>query len=325
MRIAIIGCGLIGQKRAATLGEHSLVVCCDIDANKAAKLASTSDGAEATTDWQPVMARADVNAVIICTTHDMLASIAECAALQGKHALIEKPGARRAEELEPVVRAAEKTGVVVKIGFNHRYHRAFRKAREIFDSGVLGELFFIRARYGHGGRPGYEREWRANPSISGGGEAIDQGMHLIDLARWFMGDLKLSGGKATTYFWDMPVEDNAFFLLENERGRVAFLHSSWTEWKNMFSFEICCRKGKLEISGLGGSYGPERLAHYQMQPEMGPPPTTVYEYPMADDSWNREFQAFVEDIENGRARCPGVNDAQAALRIVERLYEGHQQ
>jgi hypothetical protein len=62
-----------------------------------------------------------------------------------------------------------------------------------------------------------------------------------------------------------------------------------------------------------------------MQPEMGPPPTTIYEYPMTDDSWNCEFQAFVEDIENRRARCPGVNDAQAALRIVERLYEGHQQ
>jgi predicted dehydrogenase len=325
MRIAIIGCGLIGQKRAATLGEHSLAVCCDIDADKAVKLASTREGAEATTDWQAVMERADVNAVIVCTTHDMLARIAECAALKGKHVLIEKPGARRAEELEQVIRASKQTGVVVKVGFNHRYHRAFRKGRQIFDSGVVGELLFIRARYGHGGRLGYEREWRANPSISGGGEAIDQGMHLIDLARWFMGDLKVSGGKMATYFWDMPVEDNAFFLLESERGQVAFLHSSWTEWKNIFSFEICCRMGKLEISGLGGSYGLERLAHYQMQPEMGPPPTTIYEYPMADDSWNKEFQAFVEDIGEGRPPCPGVNDAQAALGIVEQLYEARQQ
>ena len=90
----------------------------------------------------------------------------------------------------------------------------------------------------------------------------------------------------------------------------------------MFSFEICCRMGKLEISGLGGSYGLERLAHYQMQPEMGPPPTTIHEYPMTDDSWNKEFQAFVEDIRQGRIPHPGVRDAQAALGIVERLYEG---
>ena len=234
MRIAIIGCGLIGQKRAGTLGEHSLAVCCDIDENKALALAASREGAEVTTDWRLVMERTDVNAVIVCTTHDLLAKIAECAASKGKHVLVEKPGARRAGELEPVIRASEKTGVVVRIGFNHRYHRAFRKAREIFDSGVVGELLFIRARYGHGGRPGYEGEWRADPSVSGGGEAIDQGMHLIDLARWFMGDLKLSGGKAATYFWKMPVEDNAFFLLESERGQVAFLHSSWTNGRTCF-------------------------------------------------------------------------------------------
>ena len=99
------------------------------------------------------------------------------------------------------------------IGFNHRYHRAFRKAREIFDSGALGEMMFVRGRYGHGGRPGYDKEWRAVPELSGGGELIDQGMHLIDLARWFLGDFEKVQGHIATYFWNMPVEDNGFLLL----------------------------------------------------------------------------------------------------------------
>jgi predicted dehydrogenase len=320
-RVAIVGCGLIGQKRAKTLAGHtSLSVCCDVEAGKAEALANGYDGAAISTDWKSVVRRDDVDAVFVCATHDLLAPIAEAAALNGKHVLIEKPGARRAHELIAVEQAAKKTGAIVRVGFNHRYHRAFQKAREIFESGVLSDLMFIRARYGHGGRIGYGREWRAVPEISGGGEAVDQGVHLLDLARWFLGDLKFVAGRAPTYFWKMPVEDNAFFLLETESRQTAFLHASWTEWKNLFSFEIFGRMGKLEISGLGGSYGTEKLAHYQMLPDMGPPPTTIYEYPMPDNSWEVEIAEFMEDIRRGRAPQPGVADARAALAIIEQLY-----
>lgn len=149
---------------------------------------------------------------------------------------------------------------------------------------------------------------------------IDQGIHLIDLARWFLGDLSCLGARTPRYFWNMAVEDNAFLLLESATQQVAFLHASWTEWKNLFSFEIAGRAGKLEISGLGGSYGVERLTYYQMSPEMGPPETTAWEFPMADDSWEAEFAEFVVDIRLNRQPRPGIADAQAALRIVEQAY-----
>jgi len=321
LRLAIVGCGLIGQKRAANLASRaSVTVCCDVNIQRAEALSKITGAAIATTDWRSAVSRTDVDAVIVCTTHNMLAPIGQAAADCGKHVLIEKPGACRAAELDPVTEAATRTGVLVRVGFNHRYHQSFRKAREIYESGVLSDLLFIRARYGHGGRRGYEQEWRAVPEISGGGEGIDQGIHLVDLTRWFLGDLKLVAGRAPTYFWNMPVEDNAFFLLETESRQVAFLHASWTEWKNLFSFEICGRTGKLEISGLGGSYGIERLAHYQMSPEMGPPETITYEYPMADNSWAVEIAEFVEDIRLGRQPRPGIADAQAALQVIEQLY-----
>lgn len=320
-RVAIVGCGLIGQKRARSLAGCRLAVCCDTLPDKAEALARTAPGAVASADWQAVVKSPDVDVVLVATTHDMLAPIACAAAMAGKHVLIEKPGARRACELDPVVDAARRTGALVRVGFNHRYHRAFRKAREIFESGVLGEMMFVRARYGHGGRPGYEREWRAVPELSGGGELIDQGMHLIDLARWFLGDFSKVQGHIATYFWDMPVEDNAFLLLRTAAGATAFLHATWTEWKNTFSFEISGRMGKLEISGLGGSYGTEKLTFYQMTPGMGPPATTAWEYPMADDSWEAELAAFLEDIRLNRQPSPGLADAQAALRVVERIYQ----
>jgi predicted dehydrogenase len=118
----------------------------------------------------------------------------------------------------------------------------------------------------------------------------------------------------------MPVEDNAFLLLETAGGQTSFLHATWTEWKNLFSFELYGRDGKLEINGLGGSYGVERLAYYEMSAEMGPPATTIWEFPMADDSWEQEFSAFLEDIRLGRQPDPGIPAAQAALRVVEQVY-----
>jgi predicted dehydrogenase len=239
----------------------------------------------------------------------------------GKHILVEKPAARNTKELEPVIVAAKKKGVKIHVGFNHRYHRSLRKARELIDSGELGELMFIRARYGHGGRLGYDKEWRANPELSGGGELIDQGPHLIDLSRWFFGDFQEVQGFAQTCYWDMPVDDNGFMLLKTSKKQTAFLHVSCSEWKNLFSMEIYGRDGKLDLSGLGGSYGIEKITWYKMLPEMGPPETTSWEYPMGDDSWAVEIAEFYDDILLDRSPTAGLKDAHAVLKIIETIYQ----
>jgi predicted dehydrogenase len=261
-----------------------------------------------------------VDAVIVSTTNDSLAPVTLAAIQLGRHVIVEKPAARGSSELLPVVDLASRSHVHVQVGFNHRYHPAFRKARQIYESGALGELMFIRGRYGHGGRLGYEREWRADPKIAGGGELMDQGVHLIDLARWFLGDFVHVTGWSKTFFWDMPVEDNGFLLLRTARDKAAWLQVSCTEWKNMFSFEIYGRLGKLQIDGLGGSYGVERLSHYRMLPQMGPPETTIWEYPGEDLSWELELQDFEDAVRGQRTGAPGLNDALATLEVVETIY-----
>ena len=318
--IGIVGCGMIGQKRAKALGTGGrLVACADIDVDRAEFLARSS-AAKVFRDWRELVWLPEVDIVVIATLHDSLAAITLAAIEAGKQVLVEKPAARSVSELEPVMIAAGKKGVKVHVGFNHRYHRSLRKAKEIFDSGVLGELMFIRARYGHGGRIGYDKEWRAKPELSGGGELIDQGPHLIDLSRWFLGDFIEVQGFAHTYFWDMPVDDNGFMLLRTEKKQTAFLHVSCTEWKNLFSMEIYGRDGKLDLSGLGGSYGMEKLTWYKMLPEMGPPETISWEYPMGDDSWAVEMAEFYDDIRLDRAPSAGLGDAYAALKIIEKIY-----
>lgn len=318
--VAILGCGLIGQKRSKALASTKLIVCADVNETRAKALAADFPDCIGTSDWRSAIQRDDVEIVIVATTNNALVDASLAAVNAGKHVLVEKPAARNVKELDVLLETANKLGAMVRVGFNHRYHPALLKARELVDSGELGELMFVRGRYGHGGRIGYDREWRANPAFSGGGELIDQGVHLIDLSRWFLGDFSEIQGFAHTYYWDMPVDDNGFMILKTEKKQTAFLHVSCTEWKNLFSMEIYGRGGKLHIEGLGGSYGLEKLSFYKMPPEMGPPDTTIWEYPRGDNSWKLEFDEFLEDIRLGRIPSANLNDARKALLAVEKIY-----
>lgn len=318
--VGIIGCGLIGGKRAAVLDPGVLKICADTVSERAEALAKKHGQARATTEWRDVVRADEVEVVFVSTTNNLLAEITIAALEAGKHVLVEKPAARSTREVQRIMNVAEKTGGLVRVGFNHRYHPALLKAHELILSGELGELMFLRGRYGHGGRVGYDREWRADPELSGGGELIDQGVHLVDLSRWFMGDFPDVSGFAHTYFWSMPVDDNAFMTLKTAEEQVAFLHVSCTEWKNLFCLEIYGRDAKLQIDGLGGSYGVEKLTYYRMLPEMGPPETTCWEYPRGDKSWQLEYNEFMEDIKLGRQPAAGLRDAYAALEVVEKIY-----
>lgn len=317
--VAIIGCGLIGGKRAAAASPARVVACADVDSARAASLAAQIPGAQAAT-VADALARPDVDIAVVATTNDALAPTTIAALAAGKHVIVEKPAARSVKEADTIIAAAAAARRLVRVGFNHRYHPALQQARRLVDSGAVGPLMFIRGRYGHGGRIGYDREWRADPARSGGGELIDQGVHLIDLSRWFLGDFVTRDGFATTYFWPMPVDDNGFMLLRTAGGQAAFLHVSCTEWKNLFSLEIYGRGGKIAIDGLGGSYGLERLALYQMRPEMGPPDTTTWEYPRGDQSWAIEWADFLEDVKLGRTPSAGLAEARAALEVVAAIY-----
>ncbi|HEY3756024.1 MAG TPA: Gfo/Idh/MocA family oxidoreductase [Opitutaceae bacterium] len=325
IRFAQIGCGLIGKKRAAalkTLAPDAALACaCDTDRSRAEALAASVPGCRVAGSIEEVLADASISAVIVSTLNAALAPIARAAAAAGRHVIVEKPGALDAGQLRSVQEAAKRTGAKVRISYNHRYHPALQKARELVDAGAVGPLMFLRARYGHGGRTGYDREWRADPKLSGGGELIDQGVHLIDLAGWFMGDFAQVDGHATTSFWKMPVDDNAFVSLRTAAGQTAWLHASCTEWKNLFSLEIYGRDGKLAIDGLGGSYGVERLAFYRMLPEMGPPETTLWEYPRGDDSWAVELREFLADIRQDREPSPGLTEAIRTLDVVAAIYQ----
>lgn len=326
LRVGIVGCGLIGAKRAAALRpEDELLACCDID-EEAARALAKRHGARACTSIDELL-EAKPQVVVVATVHNRLAELSEQALRAGAHVLVEKPAALGTAQVDRLIAAQRAAGRLVKVGVNHRFHPGIERAAAEVHSGRHGELMHLRARYGHGGRIGYEREWRTDPERSGGGELIDQGMHLLDLSCWLAGPLPLHSALLRTHFWETPVEDNAALILGEAQSRTApwaMLHVSWTEWKNLFSLEVYCTTAKLEVDGLVRSYGPQRLRIHRMGRELGPPDTWEIAYPDEDRSWQREWLSFSaaisagdEDLLNG-----ALNDARYAWEQVEAAYAG---
>jgi predicted dehydrogenase len=314
---------LISSKRVDALPEGArLVAVFDIDVVRADALAAQRPGADVAGSPEAMFERDDVDLVIVATPHRELAPLAVGALDAGRHVLVEKPGAIDVAGARAIAEHAAAAGRVACVGFNHRFHPAMATAKRIVDGGEFGAVMHIRARYGHGARLGYEREWRADRAVSGGGELIDQGIHLVDLTRFFAGDATLAFSELRTSFWDMRVEDNAFLALRCESGAFAWLHASWTEWKNLFSLEIMLERAKIDIAGLGGSYGTESLTLFEMLPEMGPPIAHHEEWKQSDESWALELEACVQAVDGASPRGASIDDAVAALAIVGDAYLG---
>ncbi|MBI2596919.1 Gfo/Idh/MocA family oxidoreductase [Candidatus Daviesbacteria bacterium] len=321
MNVAIIGTGLIGKKRAQSLPGHvNLKTVCDIDLVKGNEFAYLFN-CIFEKSWQKVVKDKRIQAIFISVTNNNLSRIANSAISSGKHVLIEKPGGINIKQLRETYTIYKRNPIVVMYGYNHRYHPAIQKAKQLIDSQRFGNILFIRARYGHGGRLGYEKEWRFQKEVSGGGELIDQGCHLIDLVNFFCGEMDQATGFITNLFWKTKLEDAAFFQLRNKKNQVADLSVTCVEWKNIFSFEIMLQNAKIQIDGLGGSYGKEKLILYKMRPEMGPPDKEEFEFTDEDTSWKDENNLFFNKIKQKDYNNTSIKEAMYVLGIIEKLYQ----
>ena len=322
--VAVIGCGLIGARRAATAAAHPgtvLRVVADTDVARARDLAERH-GVDWTTDWRQAVARHDVDAVVVCTPNAYLAPVANAALEDGRHVLIEKPMGRSVEEAESMAATAARAGRILKVGFNHRYHPAITAAGQYLRAGEIGTLVQLRARYGHGSRPGCEAEWRGNSRMAGGGELLDQGVHVVDLFQWLAGAPLRVHAELQTAVWNLaPLEDNAFGLLRFAGGVVGQFHVSMTQWKNLFSFELHGSSGALVVEGLGGSYGTERLTVVRRNMAGGVPEVEVRDFAGPDESWSLEWDDFATAIHGGRLGHGAPEEGVAVMRTVAALYE----
>jgi predicted dehydrogenase len=319
LKVAIIGAGRQGLRRLQAiqeLGGDDVVIVADKSRDAAESLAGRAN-CSWSTDWRSAL-DASADAVLICTppnTHDQ---IARQALRAGRHVLCEKPLATTAVAAWEMVAEAKRAGRVLKCGFNYRFHPAIQRARALLQDGPLGHLIELRSRHGTGGRPQFEREWRTRPGESGGGILMDQGVHVLDLFQWLAGPFhRVIARTATTYWPIAPVEDNVVAVLVGENV-LAGLHVSWTQWKNLFTFDLFLSEGSIRIVGLGGSYGDERLIVRRGAGEDRV--MEVVEFRGPDPSWQAEWREFAAAASEGRQPSGSGRDGAEVLTLVEAVY-----
>jgi len=327
IKVAIAGFGKIGQVRAKEINknEHTELVAI-YDINKPEKIDSNIKFCES---FEELLSQ-DIDAVFVCAFNDVLANYTTLALKAGKHVFCEKPPARTSQELKDVIKIEKSSGKILKYGFNHRYHYSVIEAKKLIESGEMGKLLWLRGVYGKAGSIDYHKNWRNYKHISGGGILIDQGIHMLDLMRYFSGQNFIHiNSFVTTSFWDIEAEDNAFAIMQSNEKVTAMLHSSATQWKHKFLLEMCFEEGYINLDGiLSGtrSYAPEKLVVGKREFEditfaMGKPKETTTWFEN-DDSWKLEIDEFVNAILNKEPILNGTSkDAIETLKLVERIYE----
>jgi predicted dehydrogenase len=321
---AIIGAGRIGQIRAEVIRRSDrtvLAAVADTDRARAEKLVEGTS-AEVSSDWVSLIVREDIDVIVVSTPTKFHASVTIAALESGKHVLCEKPLGRNVEEARRMFDAARASGRVLKTGFNYRHMAHVRKAKELLQAEVLGPLHFLRCRYGHGGRPGYEKEWCTDAELSGGGVLLEQGIHIFDLVRYLLGEPTQLVGQTQRFYWNFPtVEDNSFCILQTLTGQVAQIHVSWTQWVNTFDIELFGRDGYLRLEGRDGHYGSQRLTWGKRKPDHTRPTEEQFEFVAPDDSWTREWNEFQSAIEQAREPNGSAGDGLRAQQLIEAAYQ----
>ena len=251
MNYGLIGCGGIGWLRAQALNQSEndhLLTVHDLDESRAYALASRY-GCSVESSWNNLIARDDVEAVIVSTPPSLHTEMTIAALNAGKHVLCEKPLARNLDECRQMLDAANKSGMFLATGFNYRFYPSILKARELFDAGLIGELDHIRSYTGYTAAD-HNHDWLHDYSVMGGGSLRDNGIHLIDLTTYFLGKAEKVDGMASNSVWGFQgCEDNGFILMRNTNGNVATLQASWTEWQGYkFLIEIYGSRGCIRTS-----------------------------------------------------------------------------
>lgn len=324
LRVGIAGYGVVGQRRRQFIDQHprlQTVAVCD----QTFPGVGSFDGVRCFTDYRQLVGQEPLDVLFVCLPN-YLAPEATIAGLErGMHVFCEKPPGRDVSDIKRVIEAEKQhPGLLLKYGFNHRYHDSVREALRLVRSGELGEIINLRAVYGKSKIIPFSGGWRAERRYAGGGILLDQGIHMVDLIRLFCDEFVDIKSCISNRYWKHDVEDNAHALMQDSRGRIALLHSSATQWQHLFSLEITLTEGYLGLRGIlsgSKSYGQEQLVIGRRdESDTGTAREEIITY-LEDNSWRDEVYEFADAICNGGTINSGHSaDALATMKLVYRIY-----
>jgi predicted dehydrogenase len=315
LKFAVVGCGRMGLRRISLIKNHPkaelrYVEDCD---EEVVRKVSREAGCEYFSGWEKLVSCSDIDCVVVSVPNKFHRDICIAALEAGKHVFCEKPLARNPVEAQEMVEAAQRSHCFLKVGSNLRYFPSILKAKELLDANQLGEVLFARGWIGHSGWQ--VGTWYTNTEMVGGGTLLDNGCHLLDLYRWFLGEVKSCVGFTTTSLWPItPLEENAMALFRFSNNRIAFLQSSWTEWAGYMYLEIYGTQGILRIDNRGQSCV-TTLSNREGQ-------NKVFDYSQeTPKSYVLEFDDYVNAIIDNRQPLPSGLDGLRAVQMAHAVYQ----
>jgi predicted dehydrogenase len=319
IKVAQIGAGSFGKKRAESVQQCEKAELSAIaDANPETAVKAAEELGIKPLGLEDVLQSPEIDVVTIATPNAHHAELA-CSALRaGKHVLCEKPVARNAEEALEILKVSNETGKKVKVGSNHRYFSSVMKARQIVDSGYIGKVVSFNGRIGHNGER-IKGSWFWDKEQSGGGAILDNGCHLLDIARWFMGDFVKGSGLTSNVYWkDAQVEDTATGVFATEDGRVATINASWRLLSGYFHFELNGEKGYVTVDGRFDTHGGDRVFVRNLE-DGGEIQSFDFGH-VRPESYKLELEEFFQALEEGRSPDPSAEDGYKIMKMVEAIY-----
>ncbi len=324
LRVGIAGYGVVGTRRRQFIDQHphlKTVAVCD---RKFRKCFTMPDGVRAYRNYHQLLEE-PLDVLFISLPNYLAPEVTIAGLERGLHVFCEKPPGRTVSDVKKVIEVEKKhPNLLLKYGFNHRYHDSVREALRLIDSGKFGEIINLRGVYGKSKIIPFSGGWRASRRYAGGGILLDQGIHMVDLMRLFCGEFIEVKSYISNSYWHHNVEDNAYALMRDTKGRIAMLHSSATQWQHRFSLEVNLTEGFLELHGIlsgSKSYGQEKLViGWRDEADVGTTKEETFTY-LEDNSWRDEIWEFADAIIKGEKIKHGSSkDALETMKLVYRIY-----
>jgi predicted dehydrogenase len=324
LKVGIAGFGVVGKRRRVYIDQHpkmKTVAVCDINFDKPQIL---EEGIIAYEDYKNLL-KEDLDILFVCLPNYLAPEVTIAGLNSGLHVFCEKPPGRNVQDIKDVIEVEKQNpSLVLKYGFNHRYHESVLEALQIIRSGELGQLLNLKGTYGKSRIVPFSGGWRAQREYSGGGILLDQGIHMLDLMRLFAGNFPEVKSFVSNEFWNHDVEDNAYAIMRNKNGVIAMLHSSATHWQHRFLLNITLTEGSIELTGLltgSKSYGEETMVvRRRGEDNRGTLKKETYQY-LDDNTWSEEIREFAGAIfENKEIKFGSSQDALETMELVYDIY-----
>ena len=325
LKVGIAGYGVVGKRRHQFIDTHpnlKVVAVCDQSYTSSNQ---NEQGINCFKNYNDLLNQ-NLDILFVCLPNDIAAEVTIAGLEKNLHVFCEKPPGRNVEDIKSVIEVEKKnTNLKLKYGFNHRYHDSVKLALEKIKSGELGSVINVRGVYGKSRIISFAGGWRSERDVAGGGILLDQGIHMVDLMRLFCGEFVEVKSFIDNSYWKHDIEDNAYAIMKDTKGRIAMLHSTATQWQHRFVMDIALTEGYIELHGIlsgSKSYGEEKIIIGLRDDESmnGQMQSSIVNF-LSDNSWKEEIYEFADSVLNNKPVISGTsNDALETMKLVYNIY-----